>query len=170
MNETLNALGPILAKIWAFVPSELLMGIFVGWGAVYLTERSSRKREEASEARQILMHRKDVLREQVADLVKAYQVNVRLLRMPASERPQFELHMAHAAFIAQIKLIGFEKALSDHAFAMKELSSAMSSLWPDDVSDDTRRANLSQIYSRFNNVLDEMVGVITSLTAQDVGP
>lgn len=145
----------------------LLVALLAGWGAVVIQERSAAKRERTAQMRHETEATKARLMDHVTELVKWYQVNIRLLRQEPDDRSATDLNLAHSSFIAHAKLLGIEPELKEDAKALMELARSMSQLWPKNLKRASREAGLAKIYQDFAQVLDDVVAHVKSIGSAD---
>jgi len=122
--------GAICAYLINFVRSDVFAALVVAlvssWGAVMISERWARRRERDADDRRRRETHKSRLMDHVAELVKWYQVNVRILRQEPTNRDSSELNLAHASYLANVKMLSIEPALKGDADALKEIGRKMS--------------------------------------------
>lgn len=142
----------------------LMIALLSGWGGIMISERWARKRERAAQRRERLEAKRSRLMDHLTELVKWYQVNVRLLRQDPKDRSTTELDLAHASFIAQVKLLSIEPKLKDDTEVLIQISRLMSQLWPAELAKSSRDTGLEKIYTDFAKTFDSLVKNIDELT------
>lgn len=128
---------------WTGAVIELVVA-FIGGGifTTLVTEYFSRKRQYNA-----------LMLDRTANLVKAYQLYVRLLRRPHENWPEEALDNAHATFVAEVKILGFNSDLKKVSEELSKIARRMVNIRTDAKDEDKKRAALSKIYKDFDDQL-----------------
>lgn len=130
-------LEPVVELVIAFVTG----GIFT----TFLSEYFSRRRE-----------RKALLLDHLANLVKSYQLYVRLLRRPPETWTEESMDRTHAEFIAEIKILNFSGDFDAEADALKNIGKRLFQVRTD-LEQDKQAPALHKIYVEFNEQVDAIL-------------
>lgn len=135
-----------MGEIWTYATTELMIafigGIAVGVFTTFISEYFSNKREHNA-----------LLMDRMANLVRTYQIYVRLLRKDDLAAQEEALDNAHATFLAEARILGFNKRFAAEAEAFQKLARKLVNIRQDCETRDQKRAALSKIYKEFDDTL-----------------
>ena len=167
MEKISTSLGPIVSRLSEFLQSDFFLGLFVAllssWGAVVLGEKWATKRDQEALRREDVNVRQERMLAQITEIVKWYQVNVRILRQPPNMDVFSELNVAHASFIAHTKMLRSESGFEAEEQELRTMSRDFAKLWSDETKPESRARALAGISDRFGDILNRLIEKVNAI-------
>ena len=116
----------------AYAFQLLLAFIAGGYITSLMNERWQRRREYNA-----------LMQQRMADLVRAYQRYVRLLRQQSDKRSEADLDFAHSAFMSEIRIMGFDRRFVDENQKLRQLAQRMANIRAGQVPDGQLKPKLN---------------------------